>query len=139
MTTPQPRPALRRADDAGVHPALAVAPSQAPPALRPRPVAAEPPEPGAGRPKAKPDKAKGKTKGKNAKAQVAEQRQPLRSAGHTTSDALRLSGSKRVTLQVRVPKSTRKQLRAVAKHSGTSVDELVVSALNDWLGDPRRW
>jgi hypothetical protein len=63
----------------------------------------------------------------------------FRAAGSATSDALRPARDKQVPLEVRVPRSTRKQVRAVAKHSGASVDEIVVTALNDWLGDPRRW
>lgn len=135
MTTPQPRPALRRADDAGVHPALAVAPSQAPP-MRLRQAEPAQPELKPAKTKAKPKTGKGTS---SSAETTAEARQPLRSAGRATSDSLRPARDKKVVLQVKVPKSTRKQLRAVARHSGTSVDQLVVAALTDWLGDPRRW
>lgn len=143
MTTPEPRPALRRADDAGVHPALSVAPSQAPP------------PPFSTRDGSDGGAVTGGKGGKGGKLKVAEEvdrsaqrsgskrakgsAKSFRSAGHATSDAVRTSSDKLVPLDVRIPKSTRKQLRAVAKQSSTPVDELVAAALREWLGDPRRW
>lgn len=128
MTPPQPRPALRRADDATVHPALSIAPSQAPPALRSTRATEPAPQP---EPKPKGKKAKGK-----------KQDAPrFRGAGKATSDVWRgVGGSdKPVRLDVTVPKSLRKELRAVSKASGTPVDALVAQALTAWLGDPRQW
>lgn len=142
MTTPEPRPALRRADDAGVHPALAVAPSHAPPPFSVG--SEEPAKPGKARrspsPRLKvaPEAETETSKGGGKAARTAGGRK-FRAAGSATSDALRPARAKQVPLQVRVPKAIRKQLRAVAKNSGASLDEIVVTALNDWLGDPRRW
>lgn len=126
---PQPRPALKRAEDADLHPALSVAPAAVPTqmtgGLR---RAAEP------APDSPPSKAKGaKTKGKGKKFQ---------GAGRATSDSLRATpdkDDKPVKLDAKVPKRVRNEIRAIAKHSGTSVDAIVSQALTEWLGDPRRW
>ena len=120
MNTPRPRPALRRADDAEVHPALSIAPSQAPPTV----LAARAADPA----RSEPEQKKGKEK-------------PFRGAGKATSDVWRSGGNKDkpVRLQVSVPKRVRKQLRAVAKESDSSLDDLVTEILTTWLGDPRRW
>ena len=140
---PQPRPALKRAEDADLHPALAVAPTQLPTQLgRDTP---DTPDVAVDVDVAK-KKSKGKRKGKNkAKAKSAgdgSRDRPFLSAGRATSDVLRpheREGDKPVKLSVKVPKRVRKEIHAIAKHSGTSVDAIVGQALSEWLGDPRRW
>lgn len=52
-------------------------------------------------------------------------------AGSATSDALRPKPDKIVTLELQVPKSLRKTLRAEAERRGMSVDDLVVALLRD--------
>lgn len=116
---PQPRPALKRADDADLHPALTVAPAQMP---VPR----------------------GKESAGDTVTTVTAAGKPnakkFRSPGHTTSDVLRGGKpAKKARLDVKIPKSLRKQVKQVAKHSGTAIDDIVTKALTDWLGDPRRW
>ncbi len=122
---PQPRPALKRAEDADLHPALSVAPTQVPTQLT-RDVAAEEPDVPA------PKKRKKSKQGKKR----------FQSAGQATSDVLRganRASDKAVKMSVRVPKNVQKEIKAVAKHSGSSVDAIVTQALAEWLGDPRRW
>lgn len=129
---PQPRPALKRAEDADLHPALSVAPAAVPTQMTGGLRRAAEPTPDSPQDKAK--SAKGaKTKGKGKKFQ---------GAGRATSDSLRAKpdkDDKLVTLDAKVPKKVRKEIRAIAKHSGTSVDAIVSQALTEWLGDPRRW
>ncbi len=145
---PQPRPALKRADDAELHPALSVEPTQLPTRLA-KDLAAQQRAAGqaatdragksAGKPAGKADKRKPDS-GRFAKSEKGSK--PFQSAGQATSDSLRGKSDKRakqVRLDVQVPKKLRKELRAIAKHSGSSVDSIVTHALNDWLGDPRRW
>lgn len=128
MSTPTPRPALRKAADAHIHPA---APGHSARGLRhAEDVAdAEAPQPEPSDP------------------------QPTR-AGHrlsgpptgTTSDSLRTGKGgrrraradkapeeKRVDLGVQVPKSLRKELRAAAKASRRTPDEIVTALLRGWL------
>ncbi len=128
---PQPRPALKRAEDADLHPALSVAPTQMVPRAA-REVGTD-----NGSTPAKP-KTKNKNKGKAKKAKAAG---PYRSAGRATSDVLRngKASDKQVKLKITVPKRVRSELRAIADNSGTTVDEIVSQALVEWLGDPRRW
>ncbi len=134
---PQPRPALKRADDADLHPALSVAPTQmVPRAPREAAGSADVVNPAA---KSKGSKAKAKGKGKGKKGQ--KDLGPYRSAGRATSDVLRhgKDSAKQVKLKVTVPKRVRSELRAIAENGETSVDEIVSQALVEWLGDPRRW
>lgn len=135
---PQPRPALKRAEDADLHPALAVAPTQLPTQLgRDTP---QTPDVAVAQDRAK-SKPKGKGKRKRKESTGKDQPRFL-SAGRATSDVLRpreRGDDKPAKLSVKVPKQVRKEIRAIAKHSGTSVDAIVAQALSEWLGDPRRW
>ena len=57
-------------------------------------------------------------------------------AGHATSDVLReAKADKLVTLELAVPKSFRKKLRAEAERRGMSVDKLVLTLLRHQVGD----
>lgn len=138
MKPPAPRPALRRADDADIHPALSAVPSEEGPVIRTRlrevgkdetitlPSKVKPAEK---KPRVKPSKQK----------EVKRATQPFLSAGKATSDVYRTHRDKKVSLDVKVPKSVRKAIRSVARASDSSPDELVTQILKDWLGDPRRW
>lgn len=107
MSRPEPRPALKRADDGAVHPA----------APRVTPERHIHPAPHAPVAVAKEDK------GRSAKtAQRTDQPPP----------AAAYDG-KRVTLSVEVPKPLRKQLRKVAERDGRRVDDVVVDALTRYL------
>jgi len=109
--TPTSRPALKRAADAEVHPALPATEVKAAP-----PVVAQVEAP---EPKVKP---KGKSKGNPLKV----------GKGKATSDALRgKHKTKNVDLGVKVPKELRKQLRKEAVRRGITVDELVTILLGD--------
>ena len=125
---PQPRPALKRAEDADLHPALSVEPTQLPTQLARENAAA--------------DAAKQSSGSKRGKSKGGKK---FQSAGQATSDSLRARPGKSakpeklVSLDARVPKQVRKELKAIAKHSGSSVDAIVTQALTEWLGDPRRW
>lgn len=156
---PAPRPALRRAPDADVHPA---APKHGPDAaggVAPRPAAegaapltapggvpvdaappAEPPAPPVPPAPVGPA-AVGPAAMPRTRAGVTPQPLPLtggglrRARGRATSDALRgKGGDKLVDLGVRVPKSLRKQLRQAAESRGMSPDELVALLLRNHLG-----
>ncbi len=147
---PQPRPALKRAEDADLHPALSVAPAQLPTQVArdggARRLAAAAAFDGRLAPPPPPPPAAGKA-GKSGKGKK-EGRSKFQAAGQATSDSLRAKphkvakpdkDAKPVTLEVKVPKRVRKEIRAIAKHSGSSVDAIVTQALTEWLGDPRRW
>lgn len=122
MTTPQPRPALRRAPDADLHPALVVAPEQVPP-LRPvseAPVAKKKEEPAAKKKSKAPQRPAGRTG-----AQI------FLSAGHATSDVWR--SSKQVQVKVSLPKAVRKELKHVAAATNSSVEQVIARAVREWL------
>lgn len=107
MSRPEPRPALKRADDGAVHPAAPrVTPERH---IHPAPHA----------PVAVPTETK-------AKAPTAKQR------AHRPPPAVVYDG-KRVTLSAEVPKQLRKQLRKVAERDGRTVDDVVVDALTRYL------
>ncbi len=142
---PQPRPALKRAEDADLHPALSVAPAQLPTQVA-RDGGARRLAAAAAFDEAEREAAAGKA-GKSGKGKK-EGRSKFQAAGQATSDSLRAKphkvakpdkDAKPVTLEVKVPKRVRKEIRAIAKHSGSSVDAIVTQALTEWLGDPRRW
>jgi hypothetical protein len=132
--TPQPRPALRRANDADVHPALAVVAAREATPMR---LGAQPEEPPDDRKKDK-KSPKGKAGGSGSAKATEAMGKPFQGAGRSTSDTLRAPSRKRVDLNVRVPKNIRKEVRAVAKASGTTPDDLVTEVLVAWLGDARR-
>lgn len=150
---PQPRPALRRAPDADIPPALVI-PLQG--GGRPRVVAdtpavvADAPASANGKkPTGKKSKKAAKAKKAAAKAKKDTRRaadkakaasaQRFRGAGRATSDALLFNSTKRVPLKVQVPKSVRDEIRGVARMSGASEDDLVSEILTAWLSEPRRW
>lgn len=139
MSTPPPRPALKKAADAHVHPA---APGQ-PHALRHAPAAVPSPraaDPGAADADAAPA-------GGASVAPITSARSGSRLSGPpqgTTSDSLRRSGkrgghrpakdtTKTVKLTVSIPKSLRKELRAAVKADRTSADAVVTTLLRSWL------
>jgi hypothetical protein len=124
VSTPAPRPALKKAADAHIHPA---APGHSPRGLRQ-----------AADSEAIDDAA--------AAAEAAEEGHRLSGPPHgTTSDSLRSGGrragrrgeggrkEKLVDLGVQVPKALRKELRAAAKASKRSPDEIVTALLQGWL------
>ncbi len=127
MSTPAPRPALKKAADAHIHPA---APHHPAGALRPASVVeAEAAAAGAA----------GNADAPGARTRLSG---PLRG---TTSDSLRAAGKagrrrarqaqeKRVELTVKVPKSVRKDFRAAVKADGRDADEVVTDLLRTWLG-----
>ncbi|MFM2437712.1 MAG: hypothetical protein RLZ55_523 [Actinomycetota bacterium] len=132
-TNPAPRPALRKAPDASVHPAAPVVGPDSPPGIvqpKPMPGGKAPthlrPVVGIGgstsdvlrRVPADPkDAAAKKAKKQSKKAAKAERKRR----------------QQRVELQVKVPKDVRNQLRKNAKARGTSVDDVVTSVLEGWL------
>jgi hypothetical protein len=138
MSTPAPRPALRKAADAHIHPA---APGHSLHTLRPAsdtPVLPEPrqdPEPTSpGAPPASPSP--------DGDATPHRLSGPLRG---TTSDSLRAAGKKArtrpgkaadkpVDLGVKVPKSLRKDFRAAVKADKKDPDAVVTALLRTWLG-----
>jgi hypothetical protein len=138
MSTPAPRPALKKAADAHIHPA---APGHSLHTLRPAtdtPVLPEPrkdPEPApAGAPPASSSEA-----GDTTPHRLSG---PLRG---TTSDSLRAAAKKArtrpgkaadktVDLGVKVPKSVRKDFRAAVKADKKDPDAVVTALLRTWLG-----
>jgi hypothetical protein len=130
VTTPAPRPALKRAADAHIHPAAPAGGSHLRPAPAPEEVATAPVLPGPGPAAAQPADAGSRLSG------------PL---GGTTSDALRAAGkrarrgsrggrdAKRVELTVQVPKALRKEFRAALKAEQLDADEVVATMLRVWL------
>jgi hypothetical protein len=138
MSTPAPRPALKKAADAHIHPA---APGHSLHTLRPAtdtpvlPAPRQDPEPTA--PGASP-----------APASAAGDATPHRLSGPlrgTTSDSLRAAGKKArtrpgkaadkpVDLGVKVPKSLRKDFLAAVKADKKDPDAVVTALLRTWLG-----
>lgn len=147
MSTPAPRPALRKAADAHIHPA---APSHAPGLLRhatePQPgpdatgqvsVPAPTVSPEGGRPGAS-----GTPAGQGSAGAPHRLSGALRGV---TSDSLRAAGAgrrrgradrrreKRVELTVKVPKSLRKEFLAAVKSGKKDPDDVVTALLQAWL------
>ena len=114
MSTPEP---LAKAADAGVHPVSGTSTPTPPtaPSL-PAPSHEEPEIP----------------------VEVKGKRKSLKRKGKATSDALLgAPKDKLVDLDVRVPKSVRKRLRAEAKERGLSPDAIVTAILDAALDDRR--
>lgn len=158
-TVPAPRPALRKAADALVHPA---APGHGPRLLRhplagpdPAPAPAEPPtlvpvadeEAPVSTEKADTEKAD-TGKGASGKAAPAKGagRGLSRPPGGTTSDSLRRAGrragdrkvklakgDKKVKYTVEIPKSLRTEFRAALKADRKDADAVVAGLLRTWL------
>ena len=113
--TPEPRPALRRADDGGVHPA---APRATPEKhLHPAPHA-----PSAATPAPAPDA--GPFKPGDLRARKAA-KSPKSAKGKKAEDT--------VPLEVRIPKKLRKALRKRANADDLPLDDVVSDALSAWL------
>jgi hypothetical protein len=130
MSTPAPRPALKKAADAHIHPA---APGHPAGALRPAAVLEA---------EAAAAEAAASAQAAGTPPAGARLTGPLRG---TTSDSLRAAGKtsrrqarqqqeKRVELTVKVPKSLRKDFRAALKADGKDADEVVTALLRAWLG-----
>ena len=138
MSTPVPRPALKRAADAHIHPA---APGHSLHALRPAPEEVSVlPEP---RQDSESVDASGVPAASTAGKGQHRLSGPLRG---TTSDSLRAATSrarkrpggkadeKSVDLEVKVPKSVRKDFRAAVKADRKDPDAVVTALLRAWLG-----
>ena len=129
MSTPAPRPALKKAADAHIHPA---APGHSPRGLRQAADSEAAEDAGAAAPA-------------DAAGESSEEGHRLSGPPHgTTSDSLRSGGrragrrgeggrNKLVDLGVQVPKGLRKELRAAAKASKRTPDEVVTALLRGWL------
>lgn len=150
MTTPAPRPALRKAPDAHIHPA---APANG--GVRLRAAAegvADAAAGGEGRPAAPLTPVPGprdSAEGGSDAGGGAEDARGRRLSGPlkgVTSDSLRTAGrrggrsrrderprEKRVELTVQVPKSLRKEFQAAAKARRTDPDAVVEALLRAWL------
>ena len=140
MSTPAPRPALKKAADAHIHPA---APGHSLHTLRPAPDA--PPAPGPRQDSRIDAEAAplAKSSGKSADPGPHRLSGPLRG---TTSDSLRAAAKKArhrpsgkaeekpVDLGVKVPKSLRKDFRAAVKADKKDPDAVVTALLKAWLG-----
>lgn len=142
MSTPAPRPALKKAADAHIHPA---APGHSLHTLRPAAPEGAPalPAPRADAEGATTSPALAKSAGKSGGAVQHRLSGPLRG---TTSDSLRAAAKKArtrpsgkadekpVDLGVKVPKSLRKDFRAAAKADKKDPDAVVTALLRAWLG-----
>ena len=140
MSTPAPRPALKKAADAHIHPA---APGHSLHTLRPAPSAPTVPEPGAGTEPSLTAAPLAKPGTKSGDAGQHRLSGPLRG---TTSDSLRAAAKKArsrpsgkadekpVDLGVKVPKSVRKEFRAAVKADKKDPDAVVTALLKAWLG-----
>lgn len=121
---PGPRPALRKAPDATVHPAAPVGVEVVAPPAPTRPSHLRPVVGLGGSTSDVLRKAPGKAKGKGGKAAKKKARK-REAARH----------ERRVKLKVSVPKEVRTRLRTSAKARGTSVDDVVSSVLEGWAGN----
>ncbi|MDQ1245933.1 MAG: hypothetical protein QG597_300 [Actinomycetota bacterium] len=134
-SNPAPRPALRKAPDATVHPAAPVlAAGSHPPVVDPHVDAPDAPlsRPAHLRP----------VVGLGGSTSDALRKAPPKKKVAESKDAKKLRKmskkerkrhSRRVKLQVEVPKGVRTRLRSNAKARGTSVDDVVTSVLEGWL------
>lgn len=119
--TPEPRPALRRSDDGGVHPA---APRATPEKhLHPAPHAPAAAVPG---PEPEPVHKVGPFKPGDLRARKAAKP----SAGKSNKGK---KVEETVPLEVRIPKKLRKALRKRANADDIAVDDVVTDALINWL------
>ncbi len=142
MSTPAPRPALKRAADAHIHPA---APGHSLHTLRPA-LPDDAPAPAVPHPDAAATAPAAKATGSAARTGEPGPHRlsgPLRG---TTSDSLRAAAKKArtrpsgkaaekpVDLGVKVPKSLRKDFRAAVKADRKDPDAVVTALLRAWLG-----
>jgi hypothetical protein len=141
MSTPAPRPALKKAADAHIHPA---APGHSLHTLRPAAdTAVALPEPRKDPEPSSPATPLAKPSGKSDDPTPHRLSGPLRG---TTSDSLRAAAKKArtrpsgkadekpVDLGVKVPKSLRKDFRAAVKADKKDPDAVVTALLTAWLG-----
>jgi len=140
VSTPTPRPALKKAADAHIHPA---APGHSPRGLRQAQDADEAvtPEPAA----PSPEQAAAAAVAAGAAGAPAAGHRLTRPLGGTTSDSLRprKGGGRRretgtrpeksVELTVKVPKSLRKEFREAVKSTKKDPDDVVTALLRAWL------
>lgn len=136
MSTPAPRPALKKAADAHIHPA---APGHSVRSLRPA-TEEDVPVPAPRQDAEATTDTVGSGSGGPSQHRLSG---PLRG---TTSDSLRAaakkarrrptgkSAEKQVDLGVKVPKSLRKDLRAAAKADKKDPDVIVTALIRTWLG-----
>jgi len=128
MSTPAPRPALKKAADAHIHPA---APGHSLRSLRPATDDDQAVETPAQDTEATPDP---KAAGSDEPGQHRLSG-PLRSAAKTARRRPPgKSGEKQVDLGVKVPKSLRKDFRAAAKADKKDPDVIVTALIRTWLG-----
>ena len=124
MSRPEPRPALQRSGDGGVHPA-------APRVATEQHIHPAPHAPGASTKQSK--------KRKGAKT-IDRATDPAGSAGFVkdapADDPLPTFTGKPVDLTVSVPKDLRKQVRKLAESGDSSVDEVVAKALARFVTRP---
>jgi hypothetical protein len=142
MSTPAPRPALKKAADAHIHPA---APGHSLHTLRPAAPDTAPALPAPSPdPQPSPTSAPlAKSSGKSGEPGPHRLSGPLRG---TTSDSLRAAAKKArtrpsgkadlkpVDLGVKVPKTVRKDFRAAVKADRKDPDAVVTALLKAWLG-----
>ena len=153
----QPRPALRRAPDAEVHPALVILPDAGSATVvlpEQQPVQGDPAAEKKSktksdkRKKSKANKAK-KPDGLSKSADITTSSTPaepangtvgkFRGAGRATSDVLIGAPVKRATLKARIPAEIHAELRSAAAASGADMDDLLTEILVAWLAAPERW
>lgn len=124
MTNPSPRPALRKAPDADIHPAV---PGTEPVTIDLRAPANA--DHGVETTVQAFDRVPAKTTDPTRKKKESNPRPAKAKSG---ADASKLK-AKRIALRVKVPREIRHKLRATAKARGTSVDDVVSTVLEGWL------
>lgn len=145
---PAPRPALRKAPDATIHPAApvvadpeptaAIAPGVPVPAARVvaapahlRPVVALGGATSDSLRSARGSGDRSRTTAGTASADSSSGKKAKAARRRAAKDAAR--HARRVDLHIKVPKDVRRQLRKNAKARGTSVDDVVTAVLEGWL------
>lgn len=146
MITPTPRPALRKAPDANIHPAdpaQAAGPapvpgprvSDAPPVARSSKAVTDPRV--VRLPSAAPT-SRGKRLSGPPRGATSDTLRPVKEVRRpepATPPKRNVAKEKQVDLAVKVPKSLRKDLRAAAKSAGRTPDEVVASLIRVWIGN----
>lgn len=132
-TNPNPRPALRKAPDASVHPAApVVGPSDPPAVVEPSRSASA----GGQRPThLRPVVGLGGVTSDGLRKAPEEEKKPKKGKGKAAKESKKAAKvhQRRVDLKVKVPKEVRRALRTNAKARGTSVDDVVTNVLQGWL------
>lgn len=130
MTAAIPRPALRKAPDAHVHPADPTRTTGAPPP-RAMPAAVAPSAQPAAVPLPRLHRLSGPPRG--ATSDTLRTKKGGRAQERRARAAAKQAKEKKVELTVKVPKSLRKDLRAAAKASGRTPDEVITSLIRAWI------